>query len=162
MHSAINWILVVGGAVLILIEIVLGAATGFDLLLIGSAVLLGGLLGLITHSAAMGLATAGVLSVAYVAFGRRRIRGRLQRHGLSTNTDALIGREATVVLTPEKDRAGRIRLDGEEWRARLDTVQAPGGGALAVGSQARITRVDGVTVYVVPQSPAAPSKEVHS
>ncbi len=68
-----NWILIIGGAVLILVEVLLGAATGFDFLLIGSALLLGGLLGLLLQSAPLGVAAAGVLALAYVFFGRRRV-----------------------------------------------------------------------------------------
>ena len=40
MSSVINWILIVAGALLILLEVILGAISGFDFLLIGSANLL--------------------------------------------------------------------------------------------------------------------------
>ena len=42
----IPWVLIVTGALLILLEVVLGAAMGFDFLLIGSAILVGGVLGM--------------------------------------------------------------------------------------------------------------------
>lgn len=145
MHLSLNWMLVVAGAALILLEVVMGAATGFDFLLIGSAILLGGLLGLATGSPAIGAATAGVLALLYVFVGRRRVRGRLVRPGLKSNTDALIGRTAQVVAAIESDRAGRVRIEGEEWRALPAVAPSP---ALQAGSSARIVRVDGVTMYV--------------
>jgi membrane protein implicated in regulation of membrane protease activity len=158
MSTGVNWFLIVAGAVLILVEVLLGAASGFDFLLIGSAVLLGGALGLGVSSTPVGLATAGVLSLLYVFVGRRRIRGRLRRPGIPSNTDALLGREVMVVEAITAERAGRIKVEGEEWRALVDgpppepTPPSPKTGQepVAVGSKVRVSRVDGVTVYVVP------------
>ena len=86
---SLNWILIVVGALLILLEVVLGAVSGFDFLLIGSAILLGGVLGVATKSASIGLATGGILALVYVFVGRKKIRSRLARHNLPSNTDAL-------------------------------------------------------------------------
>ncbi|MDM7914444.1 MAG: NfeD family protein [Candidatus Eisenbacteria bacterium] len=148
----VNWLLVIAGAVLILIEVVLGAVTGFDFLLIGSAILLGGVLGLLTKSAAIGVAAGGILSLLYVFAGRRRIRNRWGRGGLATNTDAILGKTVQVVETISSDRPGRIRTEGEEWRACLDAgVRGP----IEPGSRARVTRIDGVTLYVVPEQPGS-------
>ncbi len=44
-----NWALIVAGALLILVEVALGGFAGFDLVLIGSAFLLGGGIGLVLH-----------------------------------------------------------------------------------------------------------------
>jgi membrane protein implicated in regulation of membrane protease activity len=153
MPKLVNWLLVFAGAVLILIEVLLGAATGFDFLLLGSAVLLGGVLGLLLHSPAVGLATAGVLSLLYVGVGRRRLRGRLHRPGIPSNTDALLGRTVSVTETVGTDRAGRIKIEGEEWRAQLDGVP---GERLEAGAKAKVTRIDGVTVYVVATGEGVP------
>jgi membrane protein implicated in regulation of membrane protease activity len=164
MSVGLNWVLVVAGAILILIEVLLGAATGFDFLLIGSAILLGGILGLLVHSSAWGLATAGILSLLYVFLGRRRIRDRLRRPGIPSNTDALLGREALVVEAIGAGRAGRIKLEGEEWRALADepapgqaspTPPAPAQAQIAAGTSVRVNRIDGVTVYVVPMDNTA-------
>jgi len=144
---SLNWMLIVVGAVLILLEVLLGAISGFDFLLIGSAILLGGLLGLVTKSAALGVATGGVLALIYVFLGRKKIRSRLGRPNLLSNTDALLGREVRVTEPIGPDQPGRIRFEGEEWRA---LPASPGGGSLAAGSAVRIERIDGVTVYVRP------------
>jgi len=147
MARSINWILIVVGAVLILMEVLLGAVSGFDFLLIGSAVLLGGILGVVTGSPVLGVAAAGILSLAYVFIGRKRIRSRLRRPGVASNTDALIGRTLLVSEVIAPDRAGRAKFEGEEWRAVLDGT---GGAPLEAGRSVRVTRVEGVTVFVVP------------
>lgn len=150
MNTMITWLLIVLGALLILLEVILGAISGFDFLLIGSALLVGGLLGLVLQQPLVGLAAAGVLAILYVAVGRSRIRRRLRRPGIPSNTDAILGQLVSVTQEVQADLAGRIRLEGEEWRALLDTREADGGAVLPAGAKARVTRVDGVTVYVVP------------
>ena len=142
---AINWILVIVGAVLVLIEIILGAVTGFDLVLIGSAVMLGGILGLLVKSATLGTAAAGLLALLYVFVGRKRIRSRLARPGMSSNTDAILGKTARVVETITADRPGRIKFEGDEWRAALDR---PESGTIDLGQTVRVVRIDGVTAFV--------------
>jgi membrane protein implicated in regulation of membrane protease activity len=145
MTRSINWILIIVGAALVLMEVLLGAVSGFDFLLIGSAVLVGGLLGILTHSPAVGVAAAGILSLAYVLLGRKRIRARLQRRGLPSNTDALIGRTVLVSEPIANDRAGRVKWEGEEWRA-----VAEGNAPLELGRSVRVVRIEGVTVFVAP------------
>lgn len=154
MSSGVNWLLVVGGAILILIEVLLGAATGFDFLLIGAAILLGGVLGLLLRSAPLGFAAAGVLSLLYILVGRRRIRSRLMRPGISSNTDALLEQTGVVVEPIGPDRPGRIKLEGDEWRAVLD--ESPESekvrlrGTIPPGARVRVVRIDGVTIHVMP------------
>jgi membrane protein implicated in regulation of membrane protease activity len=142
---SVNWILIVAGALLVLLEVVLGAITGFDLLLIGTALLAGGILGLVLNSTSIGIAAAGVLALAYVFVGRKRIRQKFRRAGLPSNTDALLGRTVRIVEAIGPHHPGRVKLEGEEWRAELASERA---GELPLGSNARVVRVDGVTVFV--------------
>lgn len=142
---ALNWILVIAGAVLVLVEIILGAVAGFDFVLIGSALMLGGILGLLTKSVAVGAAAAGVLALLYVFVGRKRIRNRLARPHMPTNTDALLGKTARVVETITSERPGRIKFEGDEWRAALDR---PENGPIDLGRTVRVVRIDGVTAFV--------------
>jgi membrane protein implicated in regulation of membrane protease activity len=144
---SLNWLLIIAGAVLILLEVLLGAFSGFDFLLVGSAVLLGGLLGLVTHSPMLGVATGGVLALLYVFLGRKHIRSRLKQRELPSNTDALLGRTVLVTHSIGADHAGRIRFEGEEWRALL---ARPSSDQIESGRNVRIERIDGVTVYVQP------------
>jgi len=143
----VNWILIIGGALLVLVEVLLGAATGFDFLLIGSALLLGGILGLFLKSSTIGFATAGVLALLYVFIGRRRVRNRLGRPGIPSNTDSLIGKAVRVVEPIRTGHPGRVKYEGEEWRAELAHALEV---TLEPGNTARIVRIDGVTVFVEP------------
>jgi membrane protein implicated in regulation of membrane protease activity len=150
MNMLVCWALVGIGAAMILLEILLGAVSGFDFLLMGSAILIGGAVGLLSGSGAAGMVTAGVLAILYVAFGRRRLRSRLRRPGIPSNTDALLGAEVLVIEETGCDQAGRVRHEGEEWRALIDARECPAAIPLARGAKARIRRIDGVTAFVVP------------
>ena len=70
-----NWVLIAAGAVLVLVEVVLGGFAGFDLVLIGSSFVIGGALGLMFRSAPLGMVVASVLCIVYIAVGRRFVRG---------------------------------------------------------------------------------------
>ena len=76
MEHPVNWILIGIGAVLVLLEVLLGALSGFDLLLLGTAILIGGLAGVATGTPVIGLAAAALLSLLYLTVGRRRIHRR--------------------------------------------------------------------------------------
>ena len=140
-----NWVLVVAGAVMVLIEAALGGFAGFDLVLIGSSFVLGGALGLLTHSAAAGFVTASVLCVLYIAAGRRWVRARLKRPGIATNTDALIGQRGLVTQALSVHQPGQVSLRGEVWRAR-PAADEP--GTLEAGAEVMVEGVDGVTLNV--------------
>src|SRR5262245_4984441 len=94
-----NWMLVLGGAALILLEVALGGFAGFDLVLIGSAFMLGGGIGLWLENIYLGMFTAGVLCAAYILVGRRWVRRRflLKIGGHKSGADAAMGRRALVL-----------------------------------------------------------------
>lgn len=141
-----NWVLVIAGAVLVLIEVALGGFAGFDLVLIGSSFVLGGILGLAVGSPVTGLVTASLLCLVYIAAGRRWVRKRLKRPGVHTNTDALIGQRALVTQPISAHAPGQVRLRDEVWRAR----PAPGGEdeMFEAGGEVTVEGVDGVTLLV--------------
>jgi len=138
-----NWALLVGGALLVLVEVALGGFAGFDLVLIGSSFVLGGALGLLTGNAAVGFVTASALCVLYIVAGRRWVRERMRAQHVPSNADALIGLEALVVESVEVHRPGQVRVRDEVWRA----VPASG-GPFAPGTLVRVESVDGVTLRV--------------
>ncbi len=140
-----NWVLVVAGAVLVLVEVALGGFAGFDLVLIGSSFVLGGILGLAVGSPVTGLVAASVLCIAYIVAGRRWVRARFKRPGIHTNTDALIGQRALVTQAISAHEPGQVRLRDEVWRARPAAGEA---GPLAAGSEVIVEGVDGVTLLV--------------
>ncbi len=140
-----NWTLIVAGLAMILVELALGGFAGFDLVLIGSAFLIGGGLGLLTHSVGVGLAAAAVLCVAYVAAGRRWVRQRMHTRNVPTNTDALLGREGIVLQRIAPHAPGQVKVNDEVWRAAL---AAGAGEAIEPGQRVTVAGIDGVTLQV--------------
>jgi membrane protein implicated in regulation of membrane protease activity len=144
MGSGWNWLLLVAGAVLILVEVAFGGFAGFDLVLIGSAFLLGGGIGMLTHSPVTGLVVASALCIAYIAVGRRWVRGRLKNRNVPSNADALLGERGVVTVRVAEHEPGQIKVRDEVWRA----VPAPGGGPFEAGAVVTVDGVDGVTLKV--------------
>ena len=145
MGSGWNWLLLVTGAVFILVEVTFGGFAGFDLILIGSAFLLGGGVGLLTHSPVTGLLVASGLCVGYIAVGRRWVRARLKNRTVPSNADALLGQRAMVTARVAEHSPGEVKVKDEVWRA----VPAPGAsGPFEAGAVVTVEGVDGVTLSV--------------
>ena len=147
MNNSVNWMLIIVGVLAIIGEVLLGAATGLDLALVGIALAAGGGLGLALGSTKVGLFSAGALAFIYLAFLRRRIRSRLTSPNKATNVDALIGRTALVTDRIAPHVAGMVRLGDELWRA---TLRDEGAGATAIepGATVVVDSVEGVTLKV--------------
>ncbi|HEY3217433.1 MAG TPA: NfeD family protein [Candidatus Eisenbacteria bacterium] len=139
-----NWVLVLAGALLILIEVALGGFAGFDLVLIGSAILLGGAVGLLVGSPATGFIIAAAASLLYVAAGRRWVRARIRGRHVPSNVDALVGIQGLVTLRVAEHAPGQVRVKDETWRA----VPAPGAGPFEPGAVVTVAGIDGVTLQV--------------
>ena len=137
------WLIFVGvGLVLIIIELLLGVNTGLDLVFIGSALVLGGLITLAFQSWVWTAIASGVIAVAYVAIGRRYLHRRMAVDAVRTNIDTIIGRGGVVKDAVEPTRDGIVRVGNEDWRARAETPLAP-------GDRITVTAVKGVTLTVV-------------
>ena len=139
-----NWMLIVTGALLVLVEVALGGFAGFDLVLIGSAFIIGGLLGLVLHNLVVGVVVTSVLCVAYIAVGRRWVRARMTRRKVATNVDAVIGQRGVVTVRIATHEAGQVRVRSETWRA----LPATGAGPFDPGAEVTVEAVDGVTLQV--------------
>jgi len=140
-----TWLLILVGAVLVLVEVALGGFAGFDLVLIGSTFVLGGIVGLATGSPAVAYATAAVLGVVYIAVGRRLVRERIavsRKH--ASNVDALLGKQGLVQQRIGAHEPGMVKVDDEVWRA----LPAAGSGPFEAGALVTIASVDGVTLFV--------------
>ena len=141
----LNWVLVVVGALLVLVEVAFGGFAGFDLVLIGSAFILGGVLGLLTSNTALGFLVASALCILYIAIGRRFVRRRMHVRSTASNVDALIGRQGTVLQRVAPHAAGQVRVNDEVWRAEIapDTT-----GPFEPGAEITGAGVSGVTLQV--------------
>lgn len=142
-----NWniVLLIAGALLVLVEVAFGGFAGFDLVLIGSAFLLGGGLGLLFGSTPLGLIVASVACVAYIAVGRRWVRRRMSHGVIPSNTDALVGVQGRVTVRIATHEPGQVKVKDEVWRA----VPAPGAAeSFEPGVVVTVDSVDGVTLIV--------------
>src|SRR5262245_56994894 len=91
-----NWVLLLTGALMILVEVLLGGFAGFDLVLIGSTFVIGGAVGMFAYRTTVGLVVASVLCILYVALGRHWVRDRMRSRKTPTNVDALVGQRGLV------------------------------------------------------------------
>ena len=145
MGNWVNWLLVIVGIVCVIIELALGALTGFDLALVGGSLTIGGVIGLFTGSAKIGLLSGGVLSFIYLALFRSWLRARLTVKDQPTNVDALVGKTGVVTQKIAAAEAGLVKVGSEVWRAEL--AQA-GDTARDVGATVKVEAVEGVTIKV--------------
>ena len=136
------WLIFVGvGLFLVLLELIIGVETGLDLVFIGSAFILGGL---VTWPFSSWLATVIVTSVicaAYVAIGRRYVHQWTAVRKAKTNIDAIIGRKGIVLQSITGSADGRVRVGSEQWRARAE-------GDIEEGNEIVVIGVTGVTLIV--------------
>jgi|SRR5919201_4983411 membrane-bound serine protease (ClpP class) len=104
--------------------------------------LVAGLIALLLLGAPWGLvALAGALMLEvgeYFAWKRF-----LRRYRLRSGPETLVGRTATVV--DDCEPFGRVRLDGEYWKARASIPAKE-------GETVRITALDGLTLEVEPET----------
>jgi membrane protein implicated in regulation of membrane protease activity len=135
----------------LIVAVVLGVAEAFTLT---AALGLLGAAALVTSGfAAIGLpvplqllvfaiaAVAGIVLIRPIA-ARHMLRPRMERFGV----DALTGRTAYVV-DEVTDRAGTVRIGGEDWTARpLDQ-----GVVIPAGETVHVIQIDGATAVVYPR-----------
>ena len=108
------------GLLFILLEFILSVQTGFDLVFIGSAFIIGGL---VTYSAHSWLVTAMVttiICILYVFLGRRYVHRWAQVKRARTNIDAIIGQHGIVLQSIAKNADGLVKVGNEQWRARAE------------------------------------------
>jgi membrane protein implicated in regulation of membrane protease activity len=141
----LNWLLIIVGALLVLVEMALGGFAGFDLVLIGSAFVIGGGLGMALGNPMAGYIIAAALCIAYIVIGRNWVRDRMRTQSAVSNTDALIGQRALVLQRIGRHDAGQVKIDGQIWRA---TPAAGAGDTFEAGTEVTVASVDGVTVEV--------------
>jgi len=140
----INWLLVIGGIVCVIVELALGAATGFDLALIGGSLTIGGAIGFFAGSEKIGLFAAGGLSLVYLALFRSWLRAKLTVQHRASNIDAIVGMQGVVTKRIALREAGLVKLGSEVWRAELATDDGP----RDAGATVKVESVEGVTLKV--------------
>jgi membrane protein implicated in regulation of membrane protease activity len=136
------WLIFIGiGLIMILLELIVGVDTGLDLVFLGSAFVIGGLIAWPFHSWILTLILTLVICVVYVAVGRRYIHRWTLTRKEKTNVDAIIGKKGIVLQSIAENSDGRVRVGNEEWKARAsETIEK--------GTEVDVTGVSGVTLEV--------------
>ncbi len=136
------WLVFVGiGLALIVLELLVGIDTGLDLVFIGTAFVLGGVITLSLQSWAWTAVACGIICVLYVFLGRRYIHKKTYVKETRTNIDTIIGKTGVVEEDIEPEKGGTVRVGYERWRARS-------GETLKAGEEITVTGVSGVTLDV--------------
>ena len=133
-----------GGLVLLVIELV--TPSGFFVMFFGLGALS---VGVLTRLGVLEAAWAQWLiftltSVVYLLVFRGRVQKGLDHP--ERNVDTLIGEMATPRERIEPGAIGRADLRGALWNARNESATV-----INVGQRCRVTRVDGLLVYVQPE-----------
>lgn len=145
MGNWVNWLLVIGGIVCVIIELALGALTGFDLALLGASLAVGGGIGLLVSSGKIGLLAAGALALLYLAVFRSWLKTKLTVKDQASNVDAVVGKTGVVTKRIAVRKPGMVKVGSEIWRAEL-----AGGDDAArdAGAVVVVVSAEGVTLKV--------------
>lgn len=112
-----NYLLIILGILAIVIEILLGAATGFDLFLLGVILIISGGIGYLVNSFSYALISVILLPFFYIAFARKLIKQKLTIATKATNVEGLIGKKGVVIKKISAHQPGQVKVEGEIWRA---------------------------------------------
>ncbi|MFW5704052.1 MAG: NfeD family protein [Patescibacteria group bacterium] len=134
-------LLIVLGIVAIVVEILLGAVTGFELFILGLILIISGTTGLISGSLLYGGIVFIVLTLLYVFLGRQYLKNSFAIGTKKTNVDSLIGARGIVTKEVSPEVAGHVRVHDEVWRATSSKK-------LSKGTAVTVESVSGVTVTV--------------
>ncbi|MDP6501418.1 MAG: NfeD family protein [Dehalococcoidales bacterium] len=134
-------VFVIIGLLLVLLELVVGVETGLDLVFIGSAFVLGGLITWPSNSWVLSLIVTSLILVAYLVIGRRYVHRWTVVKGERTNIDAIVGRRGVVLKSIARNVDGRVRLGNERWQARAEED-------IGEGDEIVVTNVTGSTLIV--------------
>jgi len=137
------WLIFIGvGVALVALEFLVGIETGFELVSIGTAFVLGGLVAWPLDSWLVAVITTAILCLAYVSVARKYIRRWVQVRTTPTNVDAVIGRSGVVIKGIDRSKPGRVRVGAENWRASAEEE-------IQEGTEITVTGVRGATLIVI-------------
>jgi inner membrane protein len=129
------------GLVMILLELLMGMFTGFDLVFLGSAFIIGGLISWPFHSWMLALVITMIICLAYIALGRKYVHRWSAVKKEITNIDRIVGLKGVVLQDISLNKTGLVKVGNEEWRARAET-------AIEQGAVIKVIGISGVTLSV--------------
>ncbi len=140
------WHWLVLGLVLVVAES--AAAGGFYIIFFGiGAILVGIMAGLgVAGPPWLQFLLFGVISAAGLMLFRNSLLQKFQPDPQAPKIDTLVGEVAIATEDFAPGGVGRVELRGSAWAARNEA-----GVAVSRGARCHVTRVDGLTLYVVPE-----------
>jgi membrane protein implicated in regulation of membrane protease activity len=140
------WHWLVFGLVLVLAEV--ATAGGFYIIFFGISAIVVGLLasGNLAGPTGVQILLFSVLSVVSLVLFRKRLLSWFQTDPQAPAIDNLIGEMAVVTEDVTPGGVGKVELRGSGWSARSTS-----GLALPRGARCRVTRVEGLMLFVEPE-----------
>lgn len=136
------WLIFIGiGLLLVLLELLLGIDTSLDLVFLGSAFILGGLITWAFYSWGLTLGVTLFICILYIILGRRYVHRWTAVKKSVSNVDAIIGRKGIVLKTLTSPKEGLVKVGTEDWRARAEEALEP-------GEEIVVTGIQGVTLII--------------
>lgn len=137
-----TWLIFISvGLFLILLELLFGVDTGLDLVFVGTAFILGGLITVAFRSWILSTIISGVICVSYIVIGRRYLHRHTAINAVKTNIDTIIGKSGVAMSAVTSDGSGIVRIGNEDWRARSDED-------IVEGERVTVMDIKGVTLTV--------------
>ncbi|QQG44396.1 MAG: NfeD family protein [Candidatus Roizmanbacteria bacterium] len=134
-------VLIFLGLIFITVELFLGVATGFDLLIAGIIFIISGIAGWTLNSFNISLSLVIALSFLYIVLGRKFVKSKLSIATKATNTNALMEKKGIVIKKITPDSPGQVKVEGEIWRAEASR-------SIDEGTEVVVQSVSGVTLKV--------------
>jgi membrane protein implicated in regulation of membrane protease activity len=140
------WHWLVFGLVLVLAEV--ATAGGFYIIFFGIGAIVVGLLssGNVAGPVGVQVLLFSAISVGSLLLFRRRLLGWFQTDPQAPAVDQLVGELALVIEDVAPGGVGKVELRGSGWSARTTS-----GTPLVRGARCRVTRVDGLVLFVEPE-----------
>lgn len=144
MESSDSWVCLIfvgTGLLMVLMELIVGVDTGLDLVFIGTAFILGGLVTWPFDSWVLTIIVTMAVCLAYLVVGRRYIHKWTAVREAKTNVDTMVGMKGIVTQKITNNMDGRVRVGNEDWKARaIEEIEE--------GEEIVVTEVSGVTLVV--------------
>ena len=136
------WLIFIGaGLFFILLELLVGVDTGLDMVFIGTAFLIGGLISWPFKLWGVTVIVTAVICIAYIFIGRKYVHKWTAVKLEKTNIDAVIGSTGIVLTDIKQRRVGRVKVGNENWRAKAEED-------IPEGKEIVVTGVVGATLTV--------------
>ena len=128
------WVIFIGaGLFFILLELFLGIDTGLDLVFIGTAFLISGLITWPFKLWGVTVIVTAVICVIYVFLGRKYVHKWTAVKLEKTNIDAVIGSNGIVLKDIKRNTVGRVKVGNERWRAKAEEDITEGNEITVIG-----------------------------